>query len=121
MALDNLKDIYNYREPYDNVILTGLVGLYETCFEQSWKAIKELLDMNGAPEGKTGSPKLILKTAYQMGMIQDEQLWLEALQARNNVAHAYNKAVALDIINSAKQSYYDMFCHLQNEMEQNWI
>lgn len=38
--------------------------------------------MNGAPEGKTGSPKLILKTAYQMGMIQDEQLWLEALQAR---------------------------------------
>ncbi|MCU6695303.1 HI0074 family nucleotidyltransferase substrate-binding subunit [Laedolimicola ammoniilytica] len=121
MALDNLKDIYNYREPYDNVILTGLVGLYEICFEQSWKAIKELLDMNGAPEGKTGSPKLILKTAYQMGMIQDEQLWLEALQARNNVAHAYNKAVALDIINSAKQSYYDMFCRLKNEMEQNWI
>lgn len=121
MALDNLKDIYNYREPYDNVVLTGLVGLYEICFEQSWKAIKELLDMNGAPEGKTGSPKLILKTAYQMGMIQDEQLWLEALQARNNVAHAYNKAVALDIINSVKQSYYDMFCRLKNEMEQNWI
>ena len=59
MALDNLKDIYHYEEPYDNVVLTGLVGLYEICFEQSWKAIKELLDMNGAPEGKTGSPKLI--------------------------------------------------------------
>ena len=43
MALDNLKDIYNYREPYDNVILTGLVGLYEICFEQSWKMMKEIL------------------------------------------------------------------------------
>lgn len=34
-ALENLSDIYKYVEPYDNVILTGLVGLYEICFEQS--------------------------------------------------------------------------------------
>ncbi len=26
-ALANLNDIYKYEEPYDNVILTGLVGL----------------------------------------------------------------------------------------------
>ena len=108
-ALENLKEIYNYEEPYDNVILTGLVGLYEICFEHAWKAVKELLDANGAPEAKTGSPKLILKTAYQMGMIEDEALWLEALQARNNVAHAYNQAVALDIIQATKEKYYDMF------------
>lgn len=35
--LENMKEIYNYTEPYDNVVLTGLVGLYEICFEQSWK------------------------------------------------------------------------------------
>lgn len=120
MALNNLKDIYNYNEPYENVVLTGLVALYEICFEQSWKAIKELLEENGAPEGKTGSPKMILKTAYQMGMIQDEALWLGALQARNNVAHAYNKAVAMDIVNAAKDSYYKMFCDLKDEMDRNW-
>lgn len=96
MSLQNLKDIYKYEEPYENVILTGLVALYEICFEQSWKAIKELLEENGAPEGKTGSPKMIIKSAYQMGMIRDEEIWLNALQARNNVAHAYNHAVALN-------------------------
>ena len=37
-ALKNLNDIYNYNEPYDNVVLTGLVALYEICFEQAWKA-----------------------------------------------------------------------------------
>ena len=26
-ALSNMKDIYNYEEPYDNVVITGLVGL----------------------------------------------------------------------------------------------
>ena len=31
-ALSNMKDIYNYEEPYDNVVITGLVGLYEICF-----------------------------------------------------------------------------------------
>lgn len=35
----------------------------------------------------TGSPKMILKTAYKAGMIEDEELWLQGLIARNNVAH----------------------------------
>ena len=34
-ALENLKEIFEYEEPYGNVVLTGLVGLYEICFEQS--------------------------------------------------------------------------------------
>ena len=37
-----IQEIYNYMEPYDNVVLTGLVGLYEICFEQSWKMMKEI-------------------------------------------------------------------------------
>ena len=41
-ALANLKDIYEYEAPYSNVVLTGLVALYEICFEQSWKAMKEI-------------------------------------------------------------------------------
>lgn len=31
-ALSNMKDIYNYEEPYDNVVITGLVGLYKISF-----------------------------------------------------------------------------------------
>lgn len=31
-ALLNMKEIYSYEEPYDNVVLTGLVGLFEICF-----------------------------------------------------------------------------------------
>ena len=53
-AFDNLKDIYDYSEPYGNVELTGLVGLFEVCFEQSWKAMKEILEANGFAEGRTG-------------------------------------------------------------------
>lgn len=119
-ALTNLQDIYDYEEPYNNVVLTGLVALYEICFEQSWKAIKEVLESNGVAEGRTGSPRQILKAAYQAGLIKDEQLWLDALVARNNVAHAYNQAIALDIVRQTKETYCQMFQSLKREIGQNW-
>lgn len=120
LALQNLKDIYKYEEPYDNVVLTGLVGLYEICFEQSWKMMKELLEISGFRESATGSPKMILKTAYKAGMIKDEELWLKALAIRNNAAYAYNKESALDIVRQTKEVFYGMFTVLRDEVEQMW-
>ena len=120
-ALLNLKDIYKYDEPYENVVITGLVTLYEICFEQSWKAIKEILQENGVAEAQTGSPRQVLKTAYQMGMIKDEEKWLAALVSRNNVAHAYNWDVAAEIVCKTKGIYYDMFIDLEKEIENSWI
>ncbi|MCI8275033.1 MAG: nucleotidyltransferase [Lachnospiraceae bacterium] len=120
-ALKNLHAVFDYSESYDNVVLTGLTALYEICFEQSWKAMKEILQWNGVPEAKTGSPKQVLKAAYQAGMLSDEALWLEALSTRNNVAHAYNQTIALDIVAGTKQTYYQMFTELKTELETNWI
>ena len=120
-SLENMKDIYNYEEPYDNVVLTGLVGLYEITFEQSWKMMKEILEIHGFAEGATGSPKMILRTAYKAGMIKDEELWLSALQERNNVTYSYNRKIAMEIITQAKQKFYKMFCELTEEIDRNWI
>ena len=120
-SLGNMKDIYNYEEPYDNVVLTGLVGLYEITFEQSWKMMKEILQNHGYEEGATGSTKIILKTAYKAGMIKDEELWLRALQARNNVTHSYNQKIALGIVSEAKNEFYKMFVELKEEVENGWL
>ena len=121
VSLENMKDIYNYEEPYDNVVLTGLVGLYEITFEQSWKMMKEILEIHGFAEGATSSPKMSLRTAYKAGMIKDEELWLSALQERNNVTHSYNRKIAMEIITQAKQKFYKMFCELTEEIDRNWI
>ena len=121
VSLENMKDIYNYEEPYDNVVLTGLVGLYEITFEQSWKMMKEILEIHGFAEGATSSLKMILRTAYKAGMIKDEELWLSALQERNNVTHSYNRKFAMGIITQTKQKFYKMFCELKEEIDRNWI
>ena len=120
-ALANLQDIKNYNEPFDNVTTTGLVALYGICFEQSWKAMKEILEDQGFLEESLGSPRKVLQVAYRARMINDEELWVNALKARNNVAHAYNEAIALSIIKEAKAVYLEMFEDLKVTLENNWI
>ena len=120
-SLKNMKEIYDYDEPYNTVVLTGLVGLYEICFEQSWKMMKEILEIHGYEEGATGSPKIILRTAYRAGMIKNEDAWLRALQERNNVTHSYNEKIALELVRQAKAIFYDLFVQLKDEIDKNWL
>lgn len=116
-AFNNLRDIYDYSEPYNVVVETGIIGLYRICFDESRKMMKEILEEHGFKESAAGSPKTILKTAYQAGMIHNEQVWLKALSARNNVAHAYNRKIAIEIVNQCKNEFYDMFRELKEEIE----
>ena len=116
-AFANLHDIFDYEEPYGNVELAGMVGLFEICFEQSWKAMKERLQADGFAEAQTGSPRQVLKTAFAAGIIEDEDAWLSALVDRNNVAHAYDKGVAMGIVKNVREIYYDMFAALKDALD----
>lgn len=118
-SFENLKEIFNYDQPFDNVVLTGLVALYEICFEQSWKAMKEVLENDGIDDGSTGSPRQILNIAFKVGMIEDEKQWLDALVARNNVSHSYNKDIAITIVTDTKDTYFNLFEKLKTKLE-NW-
>ena len=120
-ALKNLKEIETRQPPYDTITQTGMVSLFEICFEQAWKAMKEQLEISGYREHKIGSPRVVIKLAYQAEMIQDEALWLKALLARNNVAHSYNEAIALDIIKDSKLSFIAMFEALEAELLTRWV
>ena len=117
----NLSENINIEPPYNVVTSVGLVGLFKLTFEQSWKMIKEILEYHGYDESNTGSPRIVIKTAYQAGMVIDEEKWLMALAARNNVAHSYNEEIALAIIKETKEIYTEMFLKLKETVEKNWL
>lgn len=120
-SYNNLREAINLNPPYDTVTLTGLVGLFEITFEQAWKMMKEILEEHGYEQSSTGSPKLILKTAYQAGLIDNEEVWINALFARNNVAHSYNEDIALGIVKETKEQYMHIFTVLKETVEKNWL
>ena len=121
-ALENLKNLHRYEPPYeDPVIVAGLCSLYVICFEQSWRAMKEYLWEEGWSEAASGSPRQILKTAYQAGLIQEERNWLKALEARNLQTHTYNEEAALQLITDTKNIYLSLFENLKKELHDKGI
>lgn len=120
-ALDNLRLVRDLNEPYDVLTLTGSAALFEICFEQAWKVMKEILQGHGYGEGQTGSPKQILKLAYSAGMIQDEEKWLAMLVSRNDVTHSYNEEIALALVKRVKEEYIDLLDVLRVELEARWL
>ena len=119
-ALTNLHESETKSPPFDAITTAGMVALFEICFEQSWKAIKEILELHGFGERKIGSPRMIIKQAFAAGMIDDEELWLEMLTTRNDVAHSYNEEVALKIIDAAQKKFIVLFEALRTEIETNY-
>ena len=120
-ALNNLEEIQYYHEPYSIVELTGMVALYEICFEQAWKAMKELLEENGVDEARTVSLKSVLRAAWQAHLIDDDEQWLAALQARNNATHAYNKEIAYTILEETRNIYLALFQKLKQTINDEWL
>jgi nucleotidyltransferase substrate binding protein (TIGR01987 family) len=120
-ALANLEEGLKLREPYTIVEQTGIVGLFEICFEQSWKVMKAVLEDHGRTENKIGSPRGILKLAYQCGMISDSEGWLEILEARNILSHTYSDEQSLAVISDLKSQYIELFRTLKSELEENWL
>lgn len=120
-SLSNLHLVQTVEEPYDVMTLTGSAALFGICFEQAWKAMKEILLSHGFAESQTGSPKQILKLAYSAGMLHDETQWLAMLASRNDVSHSYNEETAKALIQRVKADYIDLLDTLQQEMEARWL
>lgn len=120
-ALNNLREGLALEVPYTIVEQTGIVGLFEICFEQSWKLMKEILERHGIYEHKIGSPRVVIKLAYQSGMISDEGGWLSILDARNILAHTYSDEQSLAVIRKLKERDFALFEDLKAELEKNWM
>jgi len=120
-ALNNLSEGAALNEPYTIVEQTGIIGLFEICFEQAWKLMKQVLEEHGRFEEKIGSPRAIIKVAYQCGMINDCEAWLELLESRNILAHTYSDEQALNVIRKLKSDYIILFEKLKKELDERWL
>ena len=81
----------------------GLIQFFEMAFEQSWKVLKDFLEEEGF---EMKSPRDAIKTAFQYQLIDDGQVWLEALKDRNLTTHTYDETTAQDVERNIKYRYY---------------
>lgn len=109
---EQLKRLYDtlngYIDQYDlsESMISGATADFDRLFELAWKTAKEYLQKDRMiVAAQTGSPKDIIKLAYQEGIINDEKLWLDILEDRNNDSHHYRRADAILYVSKIQTSY----------------
>jgi nucleotidyltransferase substrate binding protein (TIGR01987 family) len=83
--------------------------------------MKAVLEEHGRTEEKIGSPRGIIKLAYQCKMVSDCEGWLGLLEARNILAHTYSEEQSIVVISDLKGEYIELFRKLKAELEENWL
>ena len=78
---------------------TFLYQFYEICFELSWKTMKDYLESEGF---EVKSPREAIKLAFQTGLVEDGELWIEALEARNMTSHIYDEETINKIVRTQR-------------------
>ena len=113
-SLDNLADAKG-RDRTDKFVLSGTVQMFNLSFDLAWKVMKDIItEYHGALEYPTGSPRETLRMANSVGLIGDD-MWLEMLRARNNLAHDYDGELAVRYFEKITSTYDDLMEKLRDK------
>ncbi|ASK62182.1 nucleotidyltransferase [Virgibacillus phasianinus] len=91
----------------------GIIHFFEMTIELSWKVLKGHIEAQGFI---VNSPRDTIKQAYQMDLIDDGQIWIEALSKRNLIAPAYDETLAKEFVEEIIQTYLPVFTALYEKL-----
>ena len=95
------------KDSIDDENIAATLHFYEMTFELSWKLIKDYLEIQGF---LVKSPREAINKAFQMGYINDDVLWLEMLDVRNNIILTYEERTARILFSKIKYPLKISFC-----------
>ena len=93
----------------------GLIKSFENTYELAWTTLKDFLEFRGQT-GIYGSRDAIQK-AFQLGILEDGEGWMDMLKSRNKTSHTYNEEPAKEICKAVTSKYYELFCVLKEKMD----
>lgn len=64
------------------------------------------------------SPRSVLQTAFQNGLISDGHIWIDMLEKRNMMEHTYNEQYAHEAERLIRKLYYDALKKLVERLDE---
>lgn len=108
--LTNAKNAYT--QDKENILMhMALFQAYEVCFELSWKVLKDYLAENGLP---VYLPKEVIKEAFNKNVIENGQIWIDMLDARNAASHEYKMDKINLILDKISTTFYNELLKFSN-------
>src|SRR5690606_2656193 len=93
----------------------GLIQAFEFTHELAWNVMKDYFVYQGQ-NLITGSRDAI-RAAFNNGLIDDGEAWMNTIKSRNKTSHTYNEETAEEVTVEIIHSYLDLFKKFQAKME----
>lgn len=90
-----------------------MIQRFEFTFELLWKTFKKI-----AREERIDcfSPKTAFRAAFQLNLIDDEQVFVEIIDARNKTSHVYSEEEIIEIYEFIRSKVVDVFTEAETKI-----
>ncbi len=93
----------------------GLIQAFEYTYELAWNVLKDFFAYQGETEIR-GS-RDAFRMAFNRGIIQEGQIWMEMIRSRTLTSHTYNEEMARKIAADVVNRYFPEFVKFHSYME----
>ena len=118
---ENFDKSYKLLKKYSNQEITteleraGIIQFFEMTFELAWKVLKDYLESEGY---MVKSPRETVKQAFQIGLIDNGHIWIDALSNRNLTTHTYDEELATKMTSEILNAYLPELDKLYNKLSE---
>ncbi|RBO83485.1 nucleotidyltransferase substrate binding protein [Marinomonas aquiplantarum] len=112
LQLNEAVEAYDEKSP--NIIKEGVLQRFEFTHELAWKVLKDYLEYEGH-QNITGS-RTATRLAFNLGLIQDGQTWMDMIESRNKTVHAYDASILGTEYSKVRESYNACFIQLKEKL-----
>ncbi len=92
----------------------GIIKSFEYTHELAWNCMKDYLEYQGNTNIR-GSRDAI-REAFNVALIKDGEIWMQMIQTRNLTSHAYDEAMAEQVIREITGIYVQLFVEFEKTM-----
>jgi nucleotidyltransferase substrate binding protein (TIGR01987 family) len=103
------------QRPLSELERQGLIQGFEFTHELAWNVLKDFLEAQGYV-GLIGS-RNATREAFKAGLLEDGQVWMDMIQARNQTSHTYNLDLAEEVAREILARYYPAFLAMAARFE----
>ena len=104
-AYSRLKEAINIKEESD-IKRDAVIKRFEFSYELLWKTYKKIARLQKLDYF---NPKACFQFAFKSSLIEDEELFLEIIDARNKTTHVYSEEEAKKIYDFIKEKVIHAF------------
>jgi nucleotidyltransferase substrate binding protein (TIGR01987 family) len=93
----------------------GLIKAFEYTYELAWTTLQDFLKYRG--QSDIYGSRDAFRKAFQLGLPEDGELWMDMLKSRNATSHTYNEETARQICRAVRENYYPAFAALKEKLQ----